>query len=179
MKYTELLSIPIRVLGVYIFYSAFLAVIRHYFALGQVAETNPDAYKTYAVTAILEVSIMVITAFLLVKLPLTISKLLSPAKTESTLSASITFEQLQSVALCILGMYILTKTIPEFILNAAWIIHHFSQPEAYPGALTELIINELVTIVEILLGLFLCIKSDGIGILINRIRKAGIAAPSN
>tara|TARA_Y100000591_G_C21390243_1_gene477846 strand:- start:227 stop:517 length:291 start_codon:yes stop_codon:yes gene_type:complete len=83
MKYTELLSIPIRVLGVYIFYSAFLAVIRHYFALGQVAETNPDAYKTYAVTAILEVSIMVITAFLLVKLPLTISKLLSPAKTES------------------------------------------------------------------------------------------------
>jgi uncharacterized membrane protein YjgN (DUF898 family) len=177
MKYTELLSIPIRVLGVYIFYSAFLAVIRHYFALGQVAATNPDVYKIYAITAMLEVSVMLVAAFLLVKLPLTISRLLSPMQAESTLSTSITFEQLQSVVLCILGIYILTKATPELILNAAWLIHYVSQSKAYPGALTELIINELVTVFEMLLGIFLCIKSDGIGLLINRIRRSGLTTP--
>lgn len=178
MKYTELLSIPIRVLGFYILYSAFIAATGHYFALIQATSTNPDAYKTYSITATAEVSMMLVTAFLLTKLPLKIAKLISTTQTENTLSTNIKCEQLQSVALSILGIYILTSATPDLIFNAAWIIIHSSQPATFPDALSNLIINELATIIEVLAGLFLCIRSDGIGFLINRIKMLG-STPSN
>ncbi|WP_339522086.1 hypothetical protein [Pseudomonas sp. EA_35y_Pfl2_R111] len=177
MKYTELLSIPIRVLGIYIFYSTFLAVIRQYFLLTQVAATNSGEYKTYAAIAIFEISFMLIAALALTKLPLTISKFLTPVNSESTLNTNITAEQLQSVALCILGIYIITKNISDLIFNAAWLISYIGQPPEYPGRIGELAINELITIVEIFIGIILCIKSDGINLLIKRMRTAGISAP--
>ncbi|SHM07062.1 hypothetical protein [Phytopseudomonas punonensis] len=119
MKYTELLSIPIRVLGIYIFYSAALVMMRQYFLLTQAAPTNSEDYQTYAIIAILEVSLIPVTALALIKFPLTISKLLTPTSTEGTLNTNITAEQLQSAALCILGIYILSKNISDLIFNTA------------------------------------------------------------
>ena len=143
----------------------------------QVAATNPGEYKTYAAIAIFEISFMLIAALALTKLPLTISKFLSPVNSESTLNTNITAEQLQSVALCILGIYIITKNISDLIFNAVWLISYIGQPPEYPGRIGELAINELITIVEIFIGIILCIKSDGINLLIKRMRTAGISAP--
>jgi hypothetical protein len=177
MKYTELLSIPIRVLGIYIFYSAFLAVINQYFILSQVAAANSSDYKIYAIAAILEVGFMLIAALALTRLPLTISNFLTPTRSESTFNTSITSEQLQSAALCVLGIYIITDNIPDLIFNTARLISYLGQPLDPFDGVFELTIKELATITEILIGVFLCVKSDVITLLITRLRAAGIAAP--
>lgn len=179
MKYTELLSIPIRVLGIYIFYSAFLAIINQYFILNQLATDHSSDYKIYAIAAVLEVGVMLVAALALTKLPLTISNLLTPKCSESTFNISITSEQLQSAALCIMGIYIITESIPDLAFNTARLISHIRQPLDPFGGASELIAKELAIITKILIGVFLCIKSEGIILLIIRIRTARIAPPSN
>lgn len=177
MKYTELLSIPIRVLGIYIFYSAFLAAVRQYFILSQTAATVPGEHRIYVAAVMLEVGFMLIAALALTRFPLAISRFLTPAHPESTLNTSTTSEQLQSVALCVLGIYIIAKNIPDLVFNSAWLINYAGQPPDYPDRITELAINELVTVIEILVGIVICIRAEGITLLIKRIRAAGMMAP--
>ena len=177
MKYTELLSIPIRVLGIYIFYSAFLAAINQYFILNQVAGNNSSDYRSYVIAAVIEVGFMLIAAFALTKLPLTISKFLTPTSSESTFNTSITSEQLQSAALCVLGIYVITNNIPDLIFSAARLINLVRQPLDPFGMTSEIIVNFLASAAEILIGVFLCVKSEGIILLITRIKTAGIVAP--
>lgn len=177
MKYTELLSIPVRVLGIYILYSAFLSAKNQYFILSQVGNTNHDEYKIYATTAILEVSLMLIAAFALTKLPLTTSKFLSPTCFKSTFNSDITSEQLQSAAICVLGIYTAIKNIPDLMFNTAQLIILAGQPSDLFNTASELIMKELAAITEILIGVFLCVKSHDITILINQIRSARTAPP--
>ena len=174
MKLTELLSIPLRIFGIYFLYSAFLASIRQYHFLVQAASiTNDGEYRTYIVIAVIEAGVLIISGLALLKLPLTISRLLISQKDESQLSTTFTTDQMQSVAFCILGVYIISSGIPDFVNNASWIIYYSFQLPADRNNYVQLFISELITSVELFIGVYLCIKSEGINILIKRFRTVG------
>jgi len=180
MTLAQLLSIPLRILGIYLLYLAFISSIRLCQFLAETANvTNVSEYKIHLARVIIEASFLIIFSLVLLKLPLTISRLLIPKKHDSEISTTLTTDQMQSVAFCVLGVYITSMAIPDFTNNASWIIYYSFQPPADRNDYAGIFINQIVTIAELFIGVYLCIRSDGVKNLIRRFRTAGAVKSSN
>jgi hypothetical protein len=174
MTLAQLLSIPLRIFGIYLLYLAFISSIRLFQFLAQTASiTDESGYKIQLARVFIEAGFLIISSLALLKLPLTISRLLIPKKHDSEISTSLTTDQMQSVAFCVLGVYIISMAIPDFTNNASWIIYYSFQPPADRNDYEGMFINQIVTVVELFIGVYLCIKSDGVKNLIRRFRTAG------
>jgi hypothetical protein len=111
---------------------------------------------------------MIAFSLLMVKFPMTISRILVTRSEADSPLIEENGEAIQIAGFTILGVYILTWAIPDFIHNAMylWQIKKYAPNDQSSYSAT--IINELVTVVEIFLALYLTIGAKG---LVNSIRK--------
>lgn len=174
MKNYELLATGIRLLGLYTIILGVQTAAYQYQASVRVF-LSPDAgLNSYAFFGIIEVIMIFVGASVMIKFPVSISKQLVPKVKGDPEILSSTAKELQVSLTCILGVYILSWAIPDFIDNAIWILYSMDTNSFAAQTKAEYMINEVVTIVEIAIGLYLCLNSFGINRLIWRLRGAGI-----
>ena len=78
------------------------------------------------------------------------------------------------MAFCVLGVYLLARGLADLLFNATWIIYMLRGTPADQQNLAAYVIQELITVVELCIGLFLCLHADGLSKLIRRLRSAGV-----
>lgn len=175
MKATDLLTIALRIFALYLLYSTFMTAIQQYQYIHQVANVSaPGDVRGLVFLAIGQVACLLLVALALLKFPQTIARrLAAPASTETS-TTGINAQELQSVAFCILGVYLVARSLADFFNNAAWIIYMLRGTPADQENLPAYAIQELITVIELLIGLFLCLKAEGLNQLIRRLRSAGV-----
>ena len=78
------------------------------------------------------------------------------------------------MAFCVLGVYLLARGLADLLFNATGILYMLRGTPADQQNLAAYIIQELITLVELCIGLLLCLKADGLSQLIRRLRSAGV-----
>ncbi|SIR76815.1 hypothetical protein SAMN05878276_0004 [Aquipseudomonas alcaligenes] len=174
MNTTDLLAITLRLFALFLLYSAFVMGIQHYQYIHQAAHTGTsDGIGALLVLGILQVGGLLLAAVILLKFPLTLARRLAPAPAAEA-NSGISAAELQSVAFCVLGVYLLARGLADLLFNATWIIYMLRGTPADQQNLAAYVIQELITVVELCIGLFLCLKADGLSQLIRRLRSAGV-----
>ncbi|MDX5372329.1 MAG: hypothetical protein LPK18_07825 [Pseudomonadaceae bacterium] len=175
MKATDLLAIALRLFALFLLYSAFVAAVQQYHYIRQAAAVgSPDDMRVLLVLTIGQVGGLLLAAFALLKFPVTIARRLAPMPERETPAAGIDAEELQSVAFCILGVYLIARGLADFLHNGAWILYMLRGTPAIQENLVAYSIQQMVTVAELLIGLFLCLKAAGLSRLIRRLRSAGV-----
>jgi hypothetical protein len=109
---------------------------------------------------------------IMLKFPLTIANFLLTRTEKESPELEIDGKSLTIAGFTILGVYILSWAVPGFIHNAMYIWHltHYSPtPDAL---LTETIISEITTAIEIVIGLYLAVSANGLLMLLRKLRAA-------
>ena len=174
MNTTDLLAIALRLFALFLLYSAFVMGIQHYQYIHQAATTGAsDDIGALLVLGIIQVGGLLLAAVILLKFPLTLARRLAPAPAAEA-SSGISAAELQSVAFCVLGVYLLARGLADLLFNATGILYLLRGTPADQQNLAAYIIQELITLVELCIGLFLCLHADGLSRLIRRLRSAGV-----
>lgn len=175
MKTTDLLAIALRLFALFLLYSAFVLAIQQYHYIRQAADIgSPDDMRVLLGLGIGQVGGLLLVAFVMLKFPTTLARRLAPMPDQEAKADGIGAEELQSVAFCILGVYLIAQGLADFLYNGAWILYMLRGTPAIQENLVAYSIQELVTVAELLIGLFLCLKADGLSRLIRRLRSAGV-----
>lgn len=175
MKATELLAIALRIFALFLLYSTFVTAIQQYQYIHQAANVSaPGDIRGLIAVAVGEVIGLLLIALFMLKFPMTIARRLAPPPSTATEASGLGAEELQSVAFCVLGVYLVASSLADFFNNGAWIIYMLRGTPAVQENLVAYSIQELITVIELLIGLFLCLKADGLSRLIRRLRSAGV-----
>lgn len=177
MKTTDLLAIALRLFALFLLYSAFVMAIQHYQYIHQAANTGTgDGIGGLIILGIIQVGGLLLAAAILLKFPMTFARRLAPAPEPEPEASSrgINADELQSVAFCVLGVYLLARGLADLLFNATWIIYMLRGTPADQQNLPAYVIQELITLVELGIGLFLCLNAGGLNRLIRRLRSAGV-----
>lgn len=175
MKATDLLAIALRLFALFLLYRAFVTAIQQYQYIHQVANVSaPGDIRGLVVVGVGQVIGLLLIAIVMLKFPLTIARRLAPPPSNEPETTSLGAQELQSVAFCVLGVYLLARGLADFFNNGAWIIYLLRATPAEQQNLVAYSIQQLITVIELLISLYLCLKADGLSQLIRRLRSAGV-----
>ncbi|QKX17752.1 hypothetical protein [Microbulbifer sp. YPW1] len=172
MKFQDLVTVGIKVCGILLIFLGLRTISLQYSFLSTLVGSSDDSVRVYTFITILEILLIFLCALVFVKFPNLVAKKLFPKEVELNVNLSQDAERLISVSCCVLGIYILSWAIPDFINNALMI--SFLSKSMYMSDVVyiETIFAEVVTVVEICVGLFLCMRSAGLSELVWRFRGA-------
>lgn len=173
MKSIELLAIGVRLLGVYLLVSGMRLALKLY-QLAQQGPIHEGGQYDYVYLGVAEVALVFLVALLMLKFPMTLSRWIHPASAGAEIGFSGQAGELETTLLVVLGVYILTWAIPDFFDNAIWWLYLSRSIEASNADKDMVVINQLVTLLEIAIGLFLCLRAKGLSAMLRRLRTAGI-----
>lgn len=167
MKIIEVVSIAVRIFGILLFVVTLRdapQLISAIAVLG-IEDVSPSIYIQWAMVA----SCLILSVFM-IKFPGVVSLLLV---TPSELSSPLIEENGQAIqvaGITIVGIYILTWAVPDLIHNALilWVVSGYDLPPR--EYISETKINEVVTVIEIGIGLYLALGAKGITIALNKLR---------
>ena len=175
MTTIELLSIGIRLLGVYFLVKFVQFIGTAYLPYHQMVLSATDFNPLiisggYTITAVL----MLAFSIIFIKFPATVSKNLLPRTSVESLVLSGSAKELQLAGFTVLGVYILSWAIPDLIHNSALlvVVPHYDESYTMSNKPYDLI-NLGVTVVEIAIGFYLTLQSQGLVRLINKVRYGG------
>ena len=175
MKTNELLAIGIRLLGIYFLIQFVQFIGAAYFSYTQVVLSMPDINTHiisvgYIITAVM----ILIFSLAFIKFPATVANKLLPNTSNDSPLLSGSAKELQLAGFSLLGIYILSWSIPDLIHNSALLIVIPNYDESYSMVNRPYdLINLGVTLVEITIGLYLTLQAQGLVKLINKVRYAG------
>jgi len=175
MNTIELLAVGIRLLGLYLLFKSLQFLASAYFSYHQVSLSMHD-FNPFMISGgyIVSALLMFLCCGLFIKFPVTVADKLLPrvGKTDTELSGDAV--QLQLAGFSLLGVYILSWAIPDLINNFALLAFIPNDDPSYSsGSNPYDIINLAVTVVEVVIGLYLVLQSQGLVNLIKRLRYAG------
>ena len=176
MKSIELLSTGIRLLGIYVFIYAFRTGIYQYQAVMQFRSTSQDDMVAFTYLALIQVGLLFIASFLMFKFPVSLAKWLLPKTKENEVVFDGSAKDIEISIFTIIGVYILSWAIPDLFHNGIWwwySTHSEISGMWEQGGGNEYIINQIVTVLEIAIGLYLCLRAQGLSNLLRRLREAG------
>jgi len=172
MKASELLAVGVRLCGVMLVVVGLKSIARHYQTFSMM-NFNGDIDTTWlAYIAVGELLIVFLLSVLFIKFPMTFAKKLLPVDELLTVDFSDGAESFMSVCFCVLGVYILSWAIPDLVDNGMWLWYFSGERHYQSPSYSEVIITTTVTVVEILIGLFLCLRARGFSNLLWRLRGA-------
>jgi hypothetical protein len=174
MKSLELLAIGVRLMGIYTIIYALRSAINVNRLLEQFNyQIHQD--PTFGLAMMVgEVVLMVVAAIIMLRFPLTISRWLLPKTKEGEMVLKGEPQDIEWVLYSVLGIYILASALPDLVQNGLswWYIGHASE---YAQSYKErYIVYEVATVVEIGIGLYLCLRAEGLMRLLKRLRHAGV-----
>ncbi|AZQ10049.1 hypothetical protein [Shewanella khirikhana] len=167
MKVIEVVSVAIRIFGLLLFVVTLrdapqlLAAIAD---LGLEANT-PSVYIQWGMVA----SCILASAFMM-KFPGVISRLLVTPSNSSSPLLEENGQAIQIAGITIVGVYILTWAIPDFLYNGLilWVVSGYeTPPKEY---ISETKLREFVTVIEIAIGLYLALGAKGLTTVLNKLR---------
>lgn len=179
MKSIELLAIGIRVLGV----AALIYVVQMVFFYYQqyqlvltVQSGGEGGLWLLVSIALAHFGVLLAVAFLMLKFPVLVARWFLPkAKSDDTVFDG-SANDIEVVAFVIIGIYILSWAIPDLFHNSIWWWYTANSEAGRPWGPDdeyEYIINGIVTVIEVVIGLFLCLRARGLSGLLRRLREAG------
>ncbi len=172
MKSNELYGIGVRLIGIYLLFLCIQTILKH-LQMWQIYAFNGEVdIGSYGYLMVAEVLFIAVVGFVFIKFPLTIAKKINPKGQESTIEFTDKGQAILEVFVCILGIYILSWSIPDLLDNILFIAFNYGN-ERQKEMLDSSYISGLVTIVEILIGAFLCFRGDGFIKLMLHIRSLG------
>lgn len=170
MKSIEILALGIRLVGIYFIIQTLKFFAYSYNSIQQwgvtgVFESTTIFYIIYGVAGL----VFLLTCFFLIRFPVTVAGWLLPRTNNDEPLFNGSISDLSIAAFTILGVYILSWAIPDFFYNAGTMIYIASLDSEQPYNISDFgvyIVNEVVTVLEIGIGLYLCLKAKGLYALI-------------
>lgn len=176
MKSIELLSTGIRLLGIYVFLSAIRSGATQYQAVIQFQSISQNDMAAFAYVGLVQVTLMVIAALLMIKFPVSLAKWILPKTENNEIVLDGSVKDIEVSLFAVIGVYILSWAIPDFFHNSIWWWYSsHSQISGMwgQGGKDEYIINQIVTVLEIAIGIYLCLRAQGLSTLLRKFREAG------
>lgn len=179
MKSIELMATGIRVLGLVVIIFALESIFyyyQQYQLVFNVWSQGTDGFWPFVALAVVHVVLFLAIAFVMLRFPVLVSRWLLPKAQGEQAVFDGSAKDIEVVAFVIIGVYILSWAIPDFIHNGLWWWHSAQKDLNGPGAPEqkyEHMINQAVTVVEFAIGLYLCLRAKGLSVLLRRLREAG------
>ncbi len=164
-------------LGIYAFIYAFRTGIYQYQAVMQYRSTLQDDMVAFTYLSLIQVGILFVASLIMFKFPVSFAKWLLPKTKENEVVFDGTAQDIEISIFTIIGVYILSWAIPDLFNNGIWwwySTHSEFSGMWEQGGGTEYIINQIVTALEIAIGLYLCLRAQGLSNLLRRLREAGV-----
>ena len=184
MKSLEILALGVRLVGIYFLLNilsfwagSYGPIIYQWMYVGvdeSIAQLNLQLLLFYSIVGLFSL----LACFVLIRFPLTVSGWLLPRSKADEPVFNGSIEDLKIAAFIIMGVYILSWAVPGFFYNTAMLIK-LQNPQFmalyHRDEGVEYIIRALVSVLEIAVGLYLCLQARGLNALINRLRWAGLS----
>ncbi|WP_444907883.1 hypothetical protein ACJJIR_07640 [Microbulbifer sp. SSSA008] len=170
MKPQELLSVGLRVCGVLLIFLGLRTISSQYMSLGMLSYELDERIQVYAVVTVIEIALIFLLALIFLKFPNSVAKKLLPHESDNNVELSKNGKELLSIAFCLLGVYILSWAIPDLVNNGMWLIHFSERAYMNDSNYAETVIAQITTVVEVVIGAFLCFGASGLGSLLWKLR---------
>jgi len=174
MKGLELLAVGIRLIGFICILKAAKGLSEAFSSYSQFSIQIPGESPALLILGyVFTTLVLLVLALIFIKFPLSISRKLMPVSDIDEPMINGSMQDFQLSCFTILGVYILSWSIPDFIHNACLIIF-LSDQDGYKHIERPYdIINQVVTVFEISIGLYLTLKARGLLNLIQTLRQVG------
>lgn len=174
MKTLELLALGLRLVGIYAFLKGIqnIALVSSQAPVYHTQDVDFTAY--YWVSGAL-LTLYFAVALLLVVRPVWLARLLMPKVPErDDMTPDFSFGDMQMAALTVLGVYIVSYSLPQVVHNSALLWQATTMVEYY----TEIqrrshSFHLLARCIELGIGLYLCLQAKGLVNLLQRLRGRG------
>ena len=176
MKSIELLSIGIRLLGIYVFIYAFRTGIHQYQVVTQFRSIYQEDMVALHYAALVQVGLLFIASFLMFKFPVSLAKWLLPKTKGCEVVLDGSAKDIEVSIFVVIGVYILSWAIPDLFNNGLWwwySTHSDNSGMWEQGEGHKYIINQIITVLEIAIGLYLCLRAQGLSNLLRKLREDG------
>lgn len=173
MKTIEVLSVGLRLVGIYGVLKGIHNIAMTYSSLFMYQAQFPDDNSYYFVAVGFVVAYFT-AALVLIIFPVRIARFLTPKSDGPPLENSLQGSDFQVGALIILGIYMVANSLPMVFQNGVLAWQAFAMPEHHnnTGGRVHLIYT-LSRAIELSIGIYLCLQSKGLVNLIYKIRELG------
>jgi hypothetical protein len=175
MKGIELLALGLRLVGIYGVLKGIQTVGVVLVTIKQITMTMPDEdlviwYLGFGVSALL----YILVVLLLIIAPAAIANKLMPRGNEQAPLIQVGAFDIQVIAFTVLGVYVLSWSIPGLIQNVVvlWNMTHadnFYNSDRYSGQ----VIRTVTTVIEMAIGIYLTFQASGLSRFLMMIRGLG------
>ncbi|WP_041521878.1 hypothetical protein [Gilvimarinus agarilyticus] len=172
MKSIEILSLGLRLVGIYGILKGVQFIVLAYGSIQQITYTMEDeSFIGWYLTFGFSVAVYFMVVYFLISKPTRVATKLLPASQDKDPIFKGSAQDIQIAGFTIIGVYILSYSVPE-LLRAIVLLWHASGETAFYGQnsqsqfLTELV----VTLVQVCIGIYLCLQASGLSHLLYKIR---------
>ena len=169
MKSIEALGISVRVLGIFLLVTLLRDMPLTMMATSQFNNDFLDTNYPMIIYVVLSF-IFLICTLIMIKFPISISKLLLPKTEISSSELNNDLDTLQITAITILGIYILSSAIPDLTNNILSLINLKEYMPHDEVGITFAWHSLITTFLEILIGIYCTLGAKGIINIIHRCR---------
>ncbi|WP_111641200.1 hypothetical protein [Marinimicrobium alkaliphilum] len=174
MKTVEFLALGLRLVGIYAFLKGIQNIALVFSQAPIYHAQNVDFTAYYLVSGIL-VALYFAVALLLVIRPVWLAQLLMPkVPVQEDATPDSSYSALQTAALTVLGVYIVSYSLPQVVHNLAlfWqattMVEYYSQIQRHNHGF-----HLLARCIELGIGIYLCLQAKGLVNLLQRLRGRG------
>jgi len=173
MKSIEILAVGIRLIGIYVLLLALRTASNCYSTFVQSPSSLPEDLTIFMYFGFGEAIAFLLVSFVMLKFPVLISKWLLPKTKDGEVLLAGNAQDIQTSLFCVLGVYILSWAIPDFVDNAVLWWYSVNNEILQDDSSDIYVINEITTVLEIGIGLYLSLQASGLSNLLYRMRSAG------
>ena len=169
MQSIEVLAVGIRILGIFLLVTLLREMPLIIETISQYGSMDSKPNNSMTIYALLSL-VFILLSLIMIKFPLSVSKLLISKSSVSSEKLDSNSHVVQTTAIVILGVFILSRAIPDLVNNII-ALRNAKVYMPFDDAGLAYIWNSLITtLVEIAIGLYCTLNSEGILKLIKRLR---------
>jgi len=169
MQSIEVLGVGIRVLGIFLLITLLREMPLIIETISQYKNLDPNANGSMTIYAALSL-MFIMCSLVMIKFPISISKLLIPKTQVSSPELNSNLVALQITAITILGLFILSRAVPDLINNIISLLNAKSYRPNDDAGIAYIWNSLITTLIEIAIGLYCTLNSSGLIKIINRLR---------
>ena len=175
MKSIEVLSLGLRLVGIYGILKGVQFIALAYGSIQQITYTMEDTsllgwYLTFGFS----IAVYFMVVYLLISNPTQVATKLLPASQKKEPLFKGSAQDIQIAGFTILGVYILSYSVPE-LLRAIVLLWHVSGATAFyeQNSQSQFVADLVITLVQVCIGIYLCLQASGLSHLLYKMRGLG------
>jgi Ca2+/Na+ antiporter len=177
MKSIDILVIGIRLVGIVFILRLVQYLSESYESIYRWTLAAPEESLTFVLLIYGTFGLaFAVICFILIKFPLTVSRWLLPKSKDDEPVFNGSIDDLRIAAFTIIGVYIVSWAIPDLFYNVSMLVKLQSETavKLYSSdSIIDFMIRTGMTVLEIFIGLYLCLQAKGLNNLILKFRGLG------